>query len=59
MEHYQPPVLHSVREVASSDRGEYTVVQHGSKPAKRHVYSVLVTTNPTKIGVYHARVLLH
>lgn len=37
MEHYQPPVLDSVWEVASSDRGEYTVIQHGSKPAKRHV----------------------
>ena len=59
MEHYQPTVLDSVWEVASSDRGEYTVVQHGSKPTKRHVYSVSVTTIPTKIGTYHARILLH
>lgn len=45
MEHYQPTVLDSVWEVASSDRGEYTVVQHGSKPTKRHVYSVSVNHN--------------
>ena len=36
VEHDQPPVLDAVGHVASSDRGEYAVVEHGPEPRQGH-----------------------
>ena len=36
MENYQPPVFHSVGDVASRDGGEYAVIEDGRKPRYGH-----------------------